>query len=102
MQDDVPTAESQLKLIDSLAALPTDRNGKSVLDGPSIQSTLATIGTGSDAARAKIRAAHIAVRNLDDEITAVKADLAKIATRSQGDHRSARDDRGERRGHRAG
>jgi uncharacterized protein (TIGR02231 family) len=80
LQDDIPTAESQLKLIDSLASLPTDRNGKSIVEGLSIQGTLATIGTGSEAARAKIRAAHIAIRNLDDEIAQVKAELAKIAT----------------------
>jgi len=80
LQDDVPTAESQLKLIDSLAAAPTDRNGKSALEGVSLQSTLAAIATGSDAARAKIRAANIAIRNVDEEIAVVKADLAKIAT----------------------
>ncbi len=59
LQDDIPTAESQLKLIDSLASLPTDRNGKSIVESVSIQGTLATIGTGSEAARAKIRAAGI-------------------------------------------
>ena len=80
LQDDVPIAESQLKLIDSLTSLPTDRNGKSVLEGVSLQGTLAAIGTSSDAARAKIRAAHIAIRNVDDEITAAKAELAKIST----------------------
>ena len=80
LQDDVPTAESQLKLIDSLALLPTDRNGKSLLDGLSIQGTLATIASGSEAARARIRAANIAIRNLDDEIVVVKAELARIAT----------------------
>lgn len=80
LQDDIPTAESQLKLIDSLASLPGDRNGKPVGDGTSIQGTLALISTGSEAARAKIRAANIAIRNLDDEIAQVKAELAKIAT----------------------
>src|SRR6185369_15564343 len=75
LQDDIPTAESQLKLIDSLASLPGDRNGKPVGDGTSIQGTLALITTGSEAARAKIRAANIAIRNLDDEIAQVKADL---------------------------
>jgi uncharacterized protein (TIGR02231 family) len=80
LQDDIPTAESQLKLIDSLASLPGDRNGKPVGDGTSIQGTLALITTGSEAARAKIRAANIAIRNLDDEIAQVKAELAKIAT----------------------
>jgi uncharacterized protein (TIGR02231 family) len=80
LQDEVPVAESQLKLIDSLTSLPTDRNGKSVLEGVSLQSTLAAIGTSSEAARAKIRTANIAIRNVDDEITAAKAELAKIST----------------------
>lgn len=80
LQDDISTAGSQLKLIDSLASLPTDRNGKSIVESVSIQGTLATIGTGSEAARAKIRAANIAIRDLDDEIAQVKAELAKIAT----------------------
>jgi uncharacterized protein (TIGR02231 family) len=80
LQDDIPTAESQLKLIDSIASSPTDRNGKSVVDGGSLQNTLATMATGSSAARAKIRAARIAMRNLDDEIAALNAELAKIAT----------------------
>lgn len=80
LQDDIPTAESQLKLIDSLASLPGDRNGKPVGDGTSIQGTLTLITTGSEAARAKIRAANIAIRNLDAEIAQVNAELAKIAT----------------------
>jgi uncharacterized protein (TIGR02231 family) len=80
LQDDVPTAEAQLKLIDSLTGTPTDRNGKSLLEGQSLQGTLSAISAGSDAARAKIRAANIAIRNLDDEIAVVKADLAKIST----------------------
>lgn len=80
LQDDIHTAESQLKLIDSLASLPTDQNGKSTIESASIQGTLATIGTGSQTARAKIRAASIAIRDLDDEVTQAKAELAKIAT----------------------
>src|SRR5262245_13436829 len=80
LQDDVPTAEAQLKLIDSLTGTPTDRNGKSLMEGQSLQGTLTAIASGSDAARAKIRAANIAIRNLDDEIAVVKADLAKIST----------------------
>src|SRR6187551_125278 len=80
LQDDIRTAESQLKLIDSLASLPIDGNSKTIVEGVSIQGTLATIGTGSEAARAKIRTANIAIRDLDDEVTQAKAELAKIAT----------------------
>ena len=80
LQDDIRTAESQLKLIDSLASLPIDGNNKTTVEGASIQGTLVTIGTGSEAARAKIRTANIAIRDLDDEITQARAELAKIAT----------------------
>jgi uncharacterized protein (TIGR02231 family) len=80
LQDDIATASAQLKLIDSLASLPTDRNGKSIVDSVSIPATLASMGSGSEAARAKIRAANIAIRDLDDEVTQLKAELAKIAT----------------------
>ncbi len=80
LQDEIATAQSQLKLIDSLASLPTDRNGKSIVESVSIPGTLASIGTGSEAARAKIRAANIAIRDLGAEVEQVNAELAKIAT----------------------
>jgi len=80
LQDEIATAGLQLKLIDSLASLPTDRNGKSIVESVSIQSTLASIGTGSEAARAKIRAANIAIRDVSAEVDQANAELAKIAT----------------------
>lgn len=78
IQDDVPTAEQQLKLIDAVASAPVNRDAK--LDGPSISTTLNTISSGAAAARAKIRTATIALRNLDTEIEATKTELSKVST----------------------
>jgi uncharacterized protein (TIGR02231 family) len=80
IQDDVPTAEQQLKLIDAVASAPADRDAKLVLDGPSLSTTLSTISSGAAAARAKIRGATIAIRDLDAQIEATKAELSKVAT----------------------
>jgi uncharacterized protein (TIGR02231 family) len=80
IQDDVPTAEQQLKLIDAVASAPVGREAKLVIDGPSLSSTLSTMSSGAAAARAKIRGATIAIRDLDAQIEATKAELSKVAT----------------------
>lgn len=80
IQDDVPTAEQQLKLIDAVASAPVDRGAKLVIDGPSLSTTLSTISSGAAAARTKIRGATIAIRDLDAQIEATKAELGKVAT----------------------
>lgn len=80
IQDDVPTAEQQLKLIDAIASAPVEKDAKLVIDGQSLSTTLSTISSGAAAARAKIRAATIAIRDLDAEIEATKAELGKVAT----------------------
>src|SRR5687767_6388122 len=80
IQDDVPTAEQQLKLIDAVATAPVGRDAKLVIDGQSLSTTLSTISSGAAAARAKIRTATIAIRDLDAQIEATKAELGKVAT----------------------
>jgi uncharacterized protein (TIGR02231 family) len=80
IHDEVPTAEQQLKLIDAVASAPVDRDAKLVIDGPSLSTTLSTISSGAAAARAKIRGATIALRDLDTQIEATKAELSKVAT----------------------
>ena len=97
IQDDVPTAEQQLKLIDAVASAPVDRGAKLVIDGPSLSTTLSTISSGAAAARAKIRGAAIAIRDLDAQIEATKAELSKVATARRHD-RGPRRDRGKRGG----
>lgn len=80
VQDEVPTAEQQLKLIDAIASAPVDRDAKLVIDGASLSTTLSTISSGAAAARAKIRAAKVAIRDLDEQIEAIKAELGKVST----------------------
>jgi uncharacterized protein (TIGR02231 family) len=80
IHDEVPTAEQQIKLIDAVASAPVDRDAKLVIDGPSLSTTLSTISSGAAAARAKIRGATIALRDLDTQIEATKAELSKVAT----------------------
>ncbi len=80
IQDDVPTAEQQLKLIDAVASAPVNRDAKVVIDGPSLSTTLSTISLRRRRRRAKIRTANIAIRDLEAQIEATKAELSKVAT----------------------
>ncbi|HUL82374.1 MAG TPA: mucoidy inhibitor MuiA family protein, partial [Gammaproteobacteria bacterium] len=80
VQDEIPTAQTQLKLIDSLAGLPTDRNGKILVDGIALPATLSAMASGAADARAKIRDANVATRALDAEIAATQAELDKVRT----------------------
>jgi uncharacterized protein (TIGR02231 family) len=77
-QDDVLTAQTQLKLIDSVAGLPTDREIR--VDGIALPATLNALGSGAADARTKIRVANGAMRSLDGEIAATKAELDKVRT----------------------
>lgn len=80
VQDDIPTAQTQLKLIDSLADAPVDADGKSAVDVATLSATLSAMAGGAANARAKIRAANIATRGLDEQIAATKAELDKVRT----------------------
>ena len=77
VQDEIPTAETQLKLIDSLAGVPPRRGDNSSVDLPG---ALEAMGNGAAEARARIRTAKITIRGLDNQITATKAELEKIRT----------------------
>ena len=79
-QDEIATAQTQLKLLDAIATTPGGHDGRPGIDTASLSPTLSTLGTGAAAARAKIRAANIAVRALDDELAATKAELDKVVT----------------------
>ena len=79
-QDEINTAQTQLKLLDAIATAPAGGDGKAGVDSTSLSATLAAMGTSAAAARAKIRAANIAMRALDDQLNATKAELDKVAT----------------------
>lgn len=78
--DEVATAQTQLKLIDSVAGLPADRDGSVVVDSAALSGTLTALASGAADARGKIRAANVVVRGLDAEIAAAKAELDKVRT----------------------
>jgi uncharacterized protein (TIGR02231 family) len=83
LQDDVATAGLQLKLLDSLAASPAGGASKAAVDGASLGTVLATMGTNAAAAHRRIRDSNLQLRDVDREIERLKSDLAKVATRSK-------------------
>ena len=80
VQDEVPTAETQLKLIDSIAAAPVNGGDKPDLSGVDLPATLGAIASGAADARTRIRTAKITMRELDNQIAATKAELEKVRT----------------------
>lgn len=83
IQDEIATAETQLKLLDSLAANPVGSGNKAAVDGASLGAVLATVGSSAAAARAKVRDAKLKQRTVDREIETITADLAKVATQQR-------------------
>ena len=80
VQDEIPTAETQLKLIDALAAVPTSGDEDLLSRSANLPATLSAMAGGAADARSKIRAARIDLRRLDAEIAATKAELDKVRT----------------------
>jgi uncharacterized protein (TIGR02231 family) len=79
IQDEIPTAETQLKLIESFAGVPTNGDDPQPRSSD-LPATLEAMASGATDARAKIRAAKITMRGLDEQIAAVKAELDKVRT----------------------
>jgi len=81
IQDDIETAQTQLKLLESLAAAPTGgSNGTAAVNGANLATVLASIGTNASSARARIRDAKLRQRVVDRDIETAKAELSKVAT----------------------
>ncbi len=80
IQDEVPTAETQLKLIETLAGAPAKGTDDLLSKSGNLPATLSALAGGAADARAKIRAAKIDLRRLDAEIAATKAELDKVRT----------------------
>ena len=81
--DEVQTAQTQLKLLDSLASNPAGSPTKASVDGANLGAVLGTISAGSSAAHRRVREANLQLRTADREIEKLKADLAKVATQSK-------------------
>lgn len=81
IQDEIDTAQTQLKLLDSLAANPTGTGpGSAAVSGPALSTLLASVGNSATAARARLRDARLRQRAVDRDIETTKAELAKVAT----------------------
>jgi uncharacterized protein (TIGR02231 family) len=83
VQDEVATAQLQLKLLDSLAANPAGSPTKATVDGANLGAVLTTMAVNAGAARHRVREANQQLRAIDRELEKLKADLAKIATQSR-------------------
>jgi uncharacterized protein (TIGR02231 family) len=80
IQDEVATAQTQLKILDSLASVPTGSAARPAVDATNLSTVLTAVGTSGASARARIRDATVRQRALDAQIAAVEADIKKIAT----------------------
>jgi uncharacterized protein (TIGR02231 family) len=80
VQDEIPTAETQLKLVDGLAGVPAHGDDDLLERSANLPATLSVMANGAAEARAKIRAAKISLRELDAQIAATKAELEKVRT----------------------
>ena len=81
IQDEIDTAQLQLKLLESLAARPTGgADAAAAVTGAHLGAVVTTVGTSAAAARARVREAAVRQRGVDREIDKLKADLARIAS----------------------
>ena len=83
VQDEIATAQTQLKLLDSLAANPAGSPTKPAVDTANLGALLATMATSANAAHKRVRDANLQLRTIDRELEKLKADLAKVATASK-------------------
>jgi uncharacterized protein (TIGR02231 family) len=84
VQDEIATAQTQLKLLDSLAANPAGSPTRpATVDAANLASILATMATSANAARKRVRDAGLQLRTIDRELEKLKADLGKVATHSK-------------------
>ena len=81
IEDEIASAQSQLKLLDSVVASPTGSGMNAPpLANSAVGGLVSTVGASDAAARQRIRNAKIQLRDLGEQTETVKAELAKIAT----------------------
>ena len=68
LQDDVSTAQTQLKLLDSIASNPVGNATRPSLDAANLAGVLTTMATRADAARQRLREDRVKLRSLDREL----------------------------------
>jgi uncharacterized protein (TIGR02231 family) len=81
IQDEITSAQAQIKLLEGVIASPTGTGtNASAVPATSIPGLVGAVGTSDAAARARIRSARLQIRDVDAEVETTKAELAKIAT----------------------
>ena len=79
IKDEITTAETQLKLLSTVATGPTSAVPKPPIDASNLAVLLSSVASGDSAARKRIRDARIRLRSLDGNEEKLKSDLAKLA-----------------------
>jgi uncharacterized protein (TIGR02231 family) len=81
IEDDIVSAQAQLKLLEGVIAAPAGHGEHAPKIEPNaVGGLLTTVGTSDAAARQRIRNAKIQLRALDEQSEKIRGDLAKIAT----------------------
>jgi uncharacterized protein (TIGR02231 family) len=84
--DDVATAETQLRVLESLASPPAGGSGRALPDGATLTALVGSVGTSASGARARIREANQRLRDLDAEKGVLEAELAKVKAGRKSSH----------------
>jgi uncharacterized protein (TIGR02231 family) len=81
IEDDIVSAQAQIKLLEAVTADPTGSGINAQPVAPAAIPTLVSaVGSGDAAARARVRGARLQIRDLEEQIAATKAELGKVAT----------------------
>ena len=98
IQDEVDTAQTQLKLLESLAANPTGGvNGSAAVNGANLGAVLASVGSSAAAARTRVREAKLRQRARGSRHRDGQGGAGQGGHRAQGQHRAARGGGSEQR-----
>jgi uncharacterized coiled-coil DUF342 family protein len=85
VNDDIASAESQLKLLGAVTQAPAGSGEHAArMDGGMLNAMLGSVGTAETAARARIRTAKLKLRDLDEKLAMLAAELQKVATTRKG------------------
>ncbi|MBS0373902.1 MAG: mucoidy inhibitor MuiA family protein [Proteobacteria bacterium] len=80
LEDELASAQLQLKLLEALAGGTGTGAGHQPLNGPQLAGVFASLGTASDLARRRQRTATIRLRELDRRLGKLKAELDNLET----------------------
>ena len=81
LEDEIISAQAQLKLLEVVISAPTG-SGTNVqrLEPAALGTLVGSVGANDAAARQRVRAAKLQLRDLDEQAEKLKADIAKVAT----------------------